>query len=217
MKTETPNDWSPKYHVDFNLRGSLARAMKPPVVVNDPIRLVIFGDSSTIYLAQVTDSAAVPYAPLKSIKATTYIHGWSVDRAEETVRLYFVDGVELCLWDLKEGKKLHGLNLLRDAEYTTATQSLTNLQKVTQRVEWAMLLDQAEDEWVKLTAERNAAEPGSAERDRLDQLTEDFLPVLRALRDTTGSSGSAASRTLVAELKTKLADARKTAAPYLFS
>ncbi|HEX5876371.1 MAG TPA: hypothetical protein VFY60_17105, partial [Pyrinomonadaceae bacterium] len=224
MKTEAPNDLSPKYNVNFNLRGSLSRAMNPPLVVSMP-RLVIFGDSSAIYLAQVSDVTGSPYPRLSCIKAQIYIHGWAVQPrdwsgvdADDTVKLYVVDGFELSAWDLVEGKKLRARNLVRDADLAIARPALDNLQTATQKVEWATLLEQAEDEWVKLTAERSAAEPGSDERERLDLLAADYLRVLRALREMTGNTaGSAASQTLVAELKKNLAEARKTAAPYLFS
>jgi len=222
MKTEAPNDLSPKYSINFNARGSLSRAMNAPRFLNLP-RLVIFGDSSAVYLAQITETDGKPYYRISCIKAQTYIHGWAVlprdwadPSADDTVRMYLVDGFELSVWDLVEGKKLRQLNLVTDV--AAARPALDNLQMATQKVEWATLLEQAEDEWVKLTAERSAAAPGSDERDRLDGLAADFFQMLLSLREMTGNTGgSAGSRTLVATLKTNLAEARKTAAPYLFS
>ena len=124
MKTEAPNDLSPKYNINFNLRGSLSRAMNRPLVVSMP-RLVIFGDSSALYLAQVTDVTGSPYFRLSCIKAQSYIHGWAVQPrdwsgavADDTVKLFVVDGLELSMWDLVEGKKLRARNLVADAGRT---------------------------------------------------------------------------------------------------
>ncbi|HEX5876370.1 MAG TPA: hypothetical protein VFY60_17100 [Pyrinomonadaceae bacterium] len=214
MKTETPNDLSYKYRIEFEARGSLSRTVTAPVAMNDPVGLVLFGDSSAIYIAHVTDSGSWPYPKLSSIRATTYIHGWALNAG----KLYLLDGFELSYWDVPEGRKTRSLNLLGDTDATTATAALKELQKATQRVEWATLLEQAEDEWVKLTAEQAAAKPGSDERDRLDNLAADYLKMLRALREMTGNTGgSAGSKTLVADLKKALAEKRKAAAPWLFS
>jgi hypothetical protein len=65
-------------------------------VIDDPDGLVIFGDSSALYLAKVADPGQGPYSKLPTIKATTYIHGWVLDLGN----LYVVDGVELTMWNL---------------------------------------------------------------------------------------------------------------------
>lgn len=214
MTTESPNDLTPKYHIEFEAQCSLSRAAHVPVAMNDPVGLVLFGDSSAIYIAHVTDSGSSPYVKLSSIPAATYIHGWSLNSG----KLYLLDGIELSYWDIGEGKKLRSQTLLSGTDATTAAAALKELQKATQRVEWATLLELAEAEWLKLTAEQAAARPGTPERDRLDRLAAAYLKMLRALREMTGNTGeSAGSQTLIADLRKALADKRKAAAPYLFS
>ena len=67
MTTQAPNNVTRKYQIEFDARGSLSRAVTAPVAMNDPVGLVLFGDSSAIYIAHVTDSGASPYTPLSSI------------------------------------------------------------------------------------------------------------------------------------------------------
>ena len=204
----------PKYEINFDSPGSLARTALAPVAMNDPVGLVLFGDSSAIYIAHVTDSGSSPYSLLSSIPASTYIHGWSLNSG----KLYLLDGIELSYWDVGEGKKLRTLKLLAGTDAATATAALKELQKATQRVEWATLLEQAEAELVKLTAEQAAARPGTPERDRLDRLVANYLKMLKALREMTGGTADGAgSQTLIADLKKALADKRRAAAPWLFS
>jgi len=211
-----PGELQPNYPISFDpLRGSLSRSMAQPLIVDDPVGLVIFGDSSAIYLAHVVESGSGAYERLRSIKAKTYIHGWAVD----TGRLYVLDGVELSAWNLIDGQKKESISLLEDEDATSANAALVNLQKAIQRVEWATLLEQSEDDWVRLTAEQSAAPPDSADRDRLEALSADFIRMLRALREAAGATGagSVGARTLIAELRKELADKRKAAAAWLFS
>jgi len=209
-----PGELQPKYEIEFDTPGSLARAANAPIAMNDPVGLVIFGDSSAIYIAHVTDSGAAPYSHLSSIPATTYIHGWSLLSG----KLYVIDGIKLSYWDVSEGTELRSQALLTNTEATTAAAALKELQKATQRVEWATFLEQAEAEFVKLTAEQQAARPGTPDRDRLDRLVADYLKMLRALREMTGGNADGStSQTVIADLKKALADKTRAAAPWLFS
>ena len=208
-------DLQPKFVINFNLRASLARQISQPLIVDEPVGLVVFSDSSAVYLAQVADPGAGMYKTLGTVKANTYIHGWSVSSG----RLYVLDGVELAAWDLREGTKKEKLNLIKDpAEIQKATDALRDLQKAIQRVEWATLLEQAEDEWVRLVAQQSAAPPSSEERDRLDTLASDYFRMLRSLREVTGSAGGgAAARQLVKELRKALTDKRLAVRQWCFS
>lgn len=208
-------DLQPAVSIDFKLPASLARTMNQPVIVDNPAGLVVFGNTAMIYLAEVISSGATIYERLPSIKATTYIHGWTVSAG----KIYVLDGVELTMWDIRSGKKEPTLKLIRDAsKVTQANAALGELQKVIQKVEWATLLEQAEDEWLRLTTQQSAAAPATDERDRLDTLATDFFRMLKALREMTGSSGGgAAARTLIASLRQELADKRRAVAQWCFS
>jgi hypothetical protein len=210
-----PGDLQPQVEINFNLRASLARTMSAPVIVDGIVGLAVFGNTSEIYLAHVPDKGGEVYSRLSSVKATTYIHGWTVHLG----KLYVLDGVELAMWDLSEGKKGTALNLIKDAEaIAQAKTALGNLQKAIQRVEWATLLEQAEDEWLRLTKQQSDAAPASDDRDRLDILAADYFLMLKALREVTGSAGGAvAARNLVKTLRVELAKKRKEVAPWCFS
>ncbi len=204
----------PKTSIAFaNSHASLVRSMNQPLVDDDD-GLIIFGDSSSIYLARVADPGQAPYPKLPTIKATTFIHGWVLD----VDKLYVLDGVELTMWNLGEGVKLHSLQLVDDTSVATARAALGELNKALQSVEWATLLEQAEDEWVRLTAQQAACPSPSAERDRLDALAADYFAMLQAMRKMVGSTGgSTAARQKIADLRKTLADKRKAAAPWCFS
>ena len=73
-----PGDLQPQVAVNFNLRASLARPMSAPVIVDGIVGLAVFGNSSALYLAEVPDKGAGVYSRLSTVKATTYIHGWTV-------------------------------------------------------------------------------------------------------------------------------------------
>ena len=210
-----PGDLQPQVAINFNLRASLARTMSAPVIVDGIVGLAIFGNTSELYLAHVPDKGGDVYAPLSSVKATTYIHGWTV----HVGKLYVLDGVELSMWDLSSGQKGQTLNLVKDpAAIAQSNQALGELRKAIQRVEWATLLEQAEDEWLGLTKQQNAAVPSSDERDRLDTVAADYFRMLKTLREITGSTGGAvAARTLVKNLRKELADKRKAVAIWSFS
>lgn len=217
MPNETltaPGDLAPKWSINFNTRASLARSFGQPAIVDDPVGLVVFGDSSAVYLAQVQDPGAGVYAKLPSIKATTYIHGWTANSG----RLYVLDGVELSAWDLRDGQKRESISLLKGDDAKNATTALADLQKATQRLEWATLLEQAEDDWLRVTAKQNAARPVSAERDELDTTAADFFRMLKSLREITGSTGGGPkARQLVTDLRKALAAKRLEVAKYCFS
>ena len=210
-----PGDLQPQVAVNFNLRASLARPMSAPVIVDGIVGLAVFGNTSGLYLAEVPAKGAAVYSRLSSVRATTYIHGWTVHMG----KLYVLDGVELSMWDLSSGAKGQALNLVKDpAEITQANEALGELRKAIQRVEWATLLEQAEDEWVRLTSQQGAAAPFSDERDRLDNLAADYYHMLKTLREITGSTGGAvAARALVKRLRNELADKRKSVARWCFS
>src|SRR6185369_1014729 len=165
----------PKWSIAFpETHFSLARPVNQPVV-DDHDAMVVFGDSSAIYAAMITDPGQKPFTP---IAATTIIHGWTV----EDGNLYFVDGVDLISWDLRDFAKRHSLQLVDDASVATARAALDELNKAIQSVEWATFLEQAEDEWERLTAQQAASLSPSDERDRLDALAPDYFGMLRALR-----------------------------------
>ena len=208
-------DLQPQVTVKFDQRASLARTINQPLIVDEPAGLVVFGDTTALHLAEVVSSGAEVYKRLPTIKANIYIHGWTV----HTGKLFVLDGTELTSWDIGTGKKETTLKLVRDAtKITQANAALADLQKSIQRVEWATLLEQAEDEWLRLTAQQGAAAPSSDERDRLDTLAADFLRMLKALREMTGSTGGgAAARSLIATLRQELADKRKAVAQWCFS
>jgi len=127
-----PGELQPQVAINFSLRASLARTMSAPVIVDGIVGLAIFGNSSAIYLAHVPDKGGDVYAALPSVTATTYIHGWTV----QSGKLYVLDGVELAMWDLSEGKKGKSINLVREPEaIAQATVSVGDLQKAIQRVE----------------------------------------------------------------------------------
>lgn len=216
MSNETlsaPGDLAPKWSINFNTRASLARSLGQPVIVDDPVGLVIFGDTSTIYLAQVQDPGAGVYAKLPFIKGN-YIHGWTVNSG----RLYVLDGVELAAWDLREGQKRETINLLKGDDAKNALTALEGLKQAQQRLEWAMLLEQAEDEWLRVTAKQNAVAPVSTERDQLDTVAADFFRLLKSVREMTGSAGGGQSaRTVVSELRKTVAAKHLETAKYCFS
>jgi hypothetical protein len=210
-----PGDLQPQVEINFNLRASLSRTMSAPVIIDGIVGLAVFGNSSEIYLAHIPDKGGEVYERLGSVKATTYIHGWTVHLG----KLYVLDGVELAMWDLSEGKKGAALNLVKEAtDIAQAKTALDGLKNAIQRVEWATLLEQAEDEWVRLTEQQSKAAPDSAERDRLDTLAADYFLMLKTLRELTGSTGGAvAARTIVKTLRAELAKKRKEVAPWCFS
>src|SRR5689334_21182998 len=136
----------PKWTIPFAKSYlSLVRPVNQPVV-DDPDALVVIGDSSAIYAAKVTDPGQ---QALPRITAATYIHGSIIDDGN----LYFVDGVELIAWNLGDFTKRHSLQLVDASELPTAQAALEDLKKALQSVEWATLLEQAEDEWLRLTAQ----------------------------------------------------------------
>ncbi|HEU4794154.1 MAG TPA: hypothetical protein VFT02_00905, partial [Pyrinomonadaceae bacterium] len=209
-----PGDLDPIWTIEFNLRASLSRPINQPAIIEDPIGLVVFGDSSALYCAQVSDPGAGVYEKLKTIKATNYIHGWAVS----TGRLYVLDGVELAAWDIRDGVKRESINLLVNQDAQQATTELAELQKAQQKVEWATLLELAEEDWVRVTAQQTAAAAGSEERDKLDKVVADSFQMLKSLREITGSTGGGvAARKLIGELRAALAKKRAEAAPYCFS
>lgn len=204
----------PKAQIDFNLRVPISRPMSQPLMVKDPVGLVVFGNSSALYLVHVADPGSEVYDKLGTVKATTYIHGWSVNAGW----LYVLDGVELQGWNIRTGKKDATLKLIEGADAQTATNAQKDLQKVMQMVEWATLLEQAEDEWVRLTAQQSAAPLLSDERDRLDIEASNYFRMLRSMREITGSTGGAkAARDRVAALRKDLADKRADVQKWCFS
>jgi len=209
-----PGDLSPKWNIAFNTRASLSRQIFQPTIIDDPVGLVGFGDSSALHFALVTDPGAAVYSKLPTIKAKTYIHGWTANSG----RLYVVDGVELSAWDIRDGQKRESIALLTDTDAEKAIDALSQLQKVEQKFEWATLLELAEDDWLRITAKQNAAPPFSAERDQLDTQAADSFRMLKSLREITGSAGGAvAARQRVAELRKALADKRAEVSPWCFS
>ena len=120
---------------------------------------------------------------------------------------------------MSNGAKGQTLKLVKDpAEIAQANEALGELRKAIQRVEWSTLLEQAEDEWVRLTTQQSAAAPFSDERDRLDNLAADYYRMLKGLRELTGSTGGAvAARALVKKLRKELTDKRKSVARWCFS
>src|SRR6185369_9328008 len=122
----------PKWSIAFpETHFSLAKPVNQPVV-DDHDAMVVFGDSSAIYAAKITDPGQKAFTP---ITATTIIHGWTVDDGN----LYFVDGVDLIVWNLGDFAKRHTLRLVEDASLPTATAALADLNKALQSVEWATL------------------------------------------------------------------------------
>jgi hypothetical protein len=209
-----PGDPSPKWNINFNTRASLSRPIFQPTIIDDPVGLVGFGDSSALYFAQVTDPGAAVYTKLPTIKAKTYIHGWTANSG----RLYVLDGVELSAWDIRDGQKRESVSLLTGQEAQKATDALAQLQQAEQKFEWATLLELAEDDWLRITAKQSAAQPFSAERDQLDILAADFFRMLKGLREMTGSTGGAvAARQRVTALARALADKRTEVGPWCFS
>jgi hypothetical protein len=209
-----PGDLPPKWSINFGTRATLSRPINQPAIIDDPVGLAAFGDTSTIFLALVTDPGAGVYTKLGTIKAKTYIHGWTVSSGW----IYVLDGVELVGWDIRNGEKRAAISLLKDTEAQKAIDALADLQKAQQRVEWATLLEQAEEDWLRVTAQQAAAAAGSAERDQLDTIASDSFRMLKSLREVTGSAGGGvAARQLVAELRKALAAKRTAAAPWCFS
>ena len=205
----------PTYDIDFNVSGSLARPIAQPLVVDNPVGLVIFGNTSAIYLAHVPDPGSQPYKPLPIIKAHTYIHGWAVNAG----KLYVLDGIELSMWDLLTGKQSAKINLITHAPHAAeAAARLGDLQAQIHRVEWATMLEQSEDEFVRITAEQAAAPTGSEERARLDELATDFLKMLTELRHVVGGPLCTANpRAFIQALRDRLTDIRNSAENWLFS
>lgn len=192
---------------------SLVRTMNQPVI-DDPDGFVIFGDSSSLYIGIVGETGQGRYPKLPTIKATTHIHGWVLGAGN----LYVVDGVELAMWNLGDAVKRHTLQLVPDADLTKAHTSLSDLNKALQRVEWATFLEQAEEEWTRVTTQQAATPSPSDERDRIDALASDYFAMLMAIRRMVGSTGgSSAARQKIVELRKALADKRKAAAPWSFS
>src|ERR1044071_3887472 len=113
-------------------RASVVRPFHTPIFDDDPNGLVIFGDSSAIYMAKVASGAA-PYSKLSPLKATTYIHGWAWDAGN----LYVIDGVELSAGNLGDAAKRHSVQLVSDADAPTAKKALTDLKNAIQIAEWA--------------------------------------------------------------------------------
>jgi hypothetical protein len=209
-----PGDLPAKWTIDFKLRASLSRPIQQPMIIDDPVGLAAFGDSSIIFFAWVTDPGAGVYTPMPNIKATTYIHGWTVSSGW----IYVLDGVELIAYDLRTGNKAATLALLSGADAQAANDALAKLQKAQQKFEWATLLELAEDEWGRVTAEQAAAPLGSAKRDELDVVATDFFRMLKELREITGSAGGGvAARQLVNDLRKALATERTAAAPWCFA
>jgi hypothetical protein len=129
-----------------------------------------------------------------------------------------LDGVELSAWDLRDGQKRESIKLLKGDDAAQAIEALGDLKKGMQRVEWATLLEQAEDDWVRLTRQQSASQPLSDERDRLDALVADYFQMLLAMRAAVGTpGGSAAARQLIAESRRALAEKRRHAARWCFS
>jgi hypothetical protein len=200
--------------IDFKLRASLSRQISQPKIVDSPVGLAVFGDTANIYLAQVVDPGAGVYSHLGNIKAKTYIHGWTATGGW----MYVLDGVELFAYGLLRGEQSASKALLTGDEAEKAVGALTKLKEAQQKVEWATLLELAEDEWIRVTAEQAAAAPGSADRDKMDIVAADFFRMLTELREITGSTGGGvAARKLVGDLRTALATERTTAAPWCFS
>src|SRR4026207_559466 len=127
-----PGDLSPKWNIAFNTRASLSRPIFQPTIIDDPVGLVGFGDSSALHFALVTDPGAAVYSKLPSIKAKTYIHGWTANSG----RLYVLDDVELSAWDIRDGPQRETLALLADQEAQKATDALDQLRKAEQTFEW---------------------------------------------------------------------------------
>ena len=101
----------------------------------------------------MADPGQAAYPKLPKIKATTFIHGWSLDAGN----LYVTDGVEVSVWNLGDAVKTHTLQLVDATDVAPALAAMTELTKAIQTVEWATLLEQAEDEWIRLTAQQVAA------------------------------------------------------------
>lgn len=201
----------PKWTIAFsNSHLPLGRPVTPPVI-DDGDALVVFGDSSAIYVAKITEGGQQAYL---TIPATTYIHGWVIDSND----LYILDGVQVVMWSLIQKTKLYSLQLIDDSDVATAQTAFGELKKAQQSVEWATFLEQAEDEWVRLTAQQAACPSPSDERDHLDALAEDYFLMLKAIRKMIGSTGgSAAAKQKIGDLRKTLADKRKAAAPWSFS
>ena len=203
---------TPKTTINFpNAFTSLVRTMNQPVI-DDLNGLIIFGDSSALYIGLVGEQGTRYKLPV--IKAATYIHGWVISSGI----LYVVDGIELAMWNLGDAEKRHVLKLVADDDAGTAVKALDELNAATQSADWAALLEQAEEEWTRLTIQQAAAPSPSDERDRLDALAASYFAMLVAIRKMVGSTGgSAAARQKIAELRKTLADKRKAAAPWSFS
>ena len=202
----------PKTTISFTDHyASPVRTMHQPVI-DDHNGLIVFGDSLGLYIGLVGESGTRFRVPF--IKADTYIHGWAISDGS----LYIVDGINLLMWSLVDAERRHTLKLVADDVAADALKALDGLNKAIQSAEWAVLLEQAEDEWIRLTAQQAAAPSPSDERDRLDKLAADYFPMLVAIRKVVGSTGgSAAARQKITELQKALADKRKAVAPWCFS
>lgn len=200
MNDDPPNPsagLAPKWKVVFpGSRASLVRPINQPIFDDDPDGLVIFGDSSTIYMAKV-GSGAAPYTKLSPLKATTFFHGWALDAGN----LYVMDGGELSVWNLADGVKRHSVQLLVDPELTYARSAWEMVRLGIQFNEWATFLEQAEDEYARQTPRQP-----------------DFLKMLQALRkmlQCMDNRDSAMER--IALFRRRLAYRLRDAAPYCFS
>ena len=110
-------DLPAKWTIDFKLRASLSRPIQQPMIIDDPVGLAAFGDSSIIFFAWVTDPGAGVYTPMPTIKASTYIHGWTVSSGW----VYVLDGVELVAYELRTGREAARLAVLSGADAQAAT------------------------------------------------------------------------------------------------
>lgn len=189
---------APKWKIIFpSSRASLVRPIIQPIFDDDPDGLVIFGDSSTIYMAKV-GSGAAPYTKLSPLKATTFFHGWALDAGN----LYVMDGAELSVWNLGDGAKRHSVQLITEPDLTPARAAWEMVKLGIQFNEWATLLEQAEDEYARQTPPQP-----------------DFYKWLQALRKMLGCSldNTDSARERIALFRRRLAARQKDAAPYCFS
>jgi hypothetical protein len=188
--------------------------MSQPIIINGT-GIAIFGDASTIYIAQVSSSGGGEYTPLPTIKAKSFFHGWAVDSGN----LYVLDGPELSMWHLSDGTKSRNVIKLTDYE-DDEKQKLKEYQEALQRAEWATLLEQCEEEYIRLTADQNKAQSDSDERNQLDVLASDLYGMLKNLRKMVGCADPASrksSRTQIEKLRNDLAQKKAKAIPFCFS
>ena len=189
---------APKWKIPFSgSRASLVRPIIQPIFDDDPDGLIIFGDSSTIYMAKV-GSGAAPYTKMSPFKAKTFFHGWALDAGN----LYVMDGAELSVWNLADADKRHSVQLLSEPELSLARSAYTMVGSGIQFNEWATFLEEAEDEY----AHQTPPQP-------------DFLKMLQALRRMLGCGldNTESARERIALFRRRLAYRLKDAAPYSFS